>query len=65
VCAQYRSPEGVTRFFHVCPYSIEPNRDNRFFSASPNLSDNCGAGDLLAENNGRSACEYEVPKSGP
>jgi hypothetical protein len=63
VCAHNRSPEGVTRSLHVCPYSIEPYRDRRIFSAAPNLSDNGGAGDLLAEHDGGSAssnkvCEY-------
>jgi hypothetical protein len=52
-------------FSHVSPYSIEPYRDSRSFSASPNLSDNCGAGDLLAEHDGGSASSNEVCKSGP
>jgi hypothetical protein len=60
MCAQNRSPEGVTRSFHVCPYSIEPYRDSRLFSASPNLSDNGGAGDLLTEHDGGPASANEV-----
>jgi hypothetical protein len=65
VCAHNRSPEGVTRSFHVCPYSIEPNRDKRLFSASPNLSDNCGTGDLLSEHDSGTASDNEVSEHRP
>ena len=62
---QDRRGSRVLRSVQIVKHSIEPYRDSRRFNASPNLSDNCGAGDLLAENNGRPTCEYEFSKSGP
>jgi ribosomal protein S27AE len=65
VCAQYRVPAGVTLSFQVCSYSIEPNRDSRRCNASPNFSDNCGAGDLFAEHDGRLDGGDEVSEHWP
>jgi hypothetical protein len=46
--------------FHVSEYSIEPYAPIRDASALANLSDNCGAGDLLTEHDGGSASANEV-----
>jgi hypothetical protein len=58
-------PAGVTRSFQVCAYSIDPYRESRACNATPNLSDNGGAGNLLSEDNGGTASDNEVSEHWP
>jgi len=64
-CAHNRRPAGVTRSFQVSENSIEPDRRGFALSTAANLSDNVGACDLLAKNNGRLASADEVEEHGP
>lgn len=68
VCAEYCSPEGVTRSFQVCAYSIDP--DGMFdFSRASNLSDSfsddCRTRNLLSENEVGLALADESVEDGP